>query len=68
VPIPAVQHHQQMRLQQKLVELLKIMKIISSISTFTAFLIRLCPSFHAAKSPDFTGSKGGVVIKVKIAM
>ena len=44
------------------------MKIIPSISMFTAFLIRLCPSFHVAKSPDFTGSKSGVVIEVKSAM
>ena len=43
------------------------MKIISSISMYTAFLIRLCPSFHVAESPDFTGSKSGVVTEVKSA-
>ena len=44
------------------------MKITSSISMSTALLIRLCPSFHVAKSPDSTGSKSGVVIEVKSAM
>ena len=34
---------------------------------YTAFLIRLCPSFHVAESPDFTGSKSGVVTEVKSA-